>query len=78
MTSRAWLLLRHPSPSHGGKTSHAAIIARGMGAPCVCGVEALRLTRSNKECKVASTDVVLHPEGDIISIDGTTGDVILK
>ena len=28
--------------SHGGKTSHAAVIARGMGAPCVCGVEALQ------------------------------------
>lgn len=62
--------------SHGGKTSHAAVIARGMGAPCVCGVEALRIDAPNKECKVAGTDVVLH-EGDVISIDGTTGDVIL-
>ena len=62
--------------SHGGKTSHAAVIARGMGAPCVCGVEALHIDAPNKECKVAGTDVVLH-EGDIISIDGTTGDVIL-
>ena len=47
-----------------------------MGAPCVCGVEALHIDAPNKECKVAGTDVVLH-EGDIISIDGTTGDVIL-
>ena len=60
--------------SHGGKTSHAAVIARGMGAPCVCGVEALHIDAPNKECKVAGTDVVLH-EGDIISIDtGATKD----
>ncbi|HBO61905.1 MAG TPA: pyruvate, phosphate dikinase [Olsenella sp.] len=62
--------------SHGGKTSHAAVIARGMGAPCVCGVDALQIDAVNKVCAVAGTDVVLH-EGDIISIDGTTGDVIL-
>ena len=62
--------------SHGGKTSHAAVIARGMGAPCVCGVDSLSIDAVNKTCAVAGTDVVLH-EGDIISIDGTTGDVIL-
>ncbi|MGI6229506.1 MAG: pyruvate, phosphate dikinase [Tractidigestivibacter sp.] len=62
--------------SHGGKTSHAAVIARGMGAPCVCGVEALQIDAPNKVCKVAGTDVELH-EGDVVSIDGTTGDVIL-
>jgi len=62
--------------SHGGKTSHAAVIARGMGAPCVCGVEALQIDAPNKVCTVAGTDIVLH-EGDIISIDGTTGNVYL-
>ena len=62
--------------SHGGKTSHAAVIARGMGAPCVCGAEALRIDAKAKEVQVAGTDVVLH-EGDVISINGTTGDVIL-
>lgn len=62
--------------SHGGKTSHAAVIARGMGAPCVCGAEALRIDAKKKEVVVAGTDVVLH-EGDIISINGTTGDIIL-
>ena len=62
--------------SHGGKTSHAAVIARGMGAPCVCGVEALNIDAPNKTVSVSGTDVVLH-EGDVISIDGTTGDVIL-
>lgn len=62
--------------SHGGKTSHAAVIARGMGAPCVCGVEALRIDAEKKEAVVNGTDVVIH-EGDMISIDGTTGIVVL-
>ncbi|MGN0055171.1 MAG: pyruvate, phosphate dikinase [Atopobiaceae bacterium] len=62
--------------SHGGKTSHAAVIARGMGAPCVCGAEALKIDAKAKEVTVSGTDIVLH-EGDIISINGTTGDVIL-
>ena len=62
--------------SHGGKTSHAAVIARGMGAPCVCGVEALKIDATAKEARVSGTNVVLH-EGDVISIDGTTGRVVL-
>jgi len=62
--------------SHGGKTSHAAVIARGMGAPCVCGVEALKINAEAKEAAIAGTDIVLH-EGDLISIDGTTGIVVL-
>ena len=61
--------------SHGGKTSHAAVIARGMGAPCVCGVDALKIDAEKKEITVAGSDVVLH-EGDMISIDGTTGTVV--
>ena len=63
--------------SHGGKTSHAAVIARGMGAPCVCGVEALKIDAAKKEVAVAGTDIVLH-EGDVISIDGLTGEVMLS
>ncbi|MCQ5091699.1 pyruvate, phosphate dikinase [Slackia exigua] len=62
--------------SHGGKTSHAAVIARGMGAPCVCGVEVLKIDAAKKEVAVAGTDIVLH-EGDVISIDGLTGEVML-
>ena len=62
--------------SHGGKTSHAAVIARGMGEPCVCGAEALQINAPQKTCTIAGTDVVLH-EGDIISIDGTSGNVYL-
>ena len=62
--------------SHGGKTSHAAVIARGMGAPCVCGAEALRIDAAKKEVAISGTNIVLH-EGDIISIDGTTGNIIV-
>ena len=62
--------------SHGGKTSHAAVIARGMGAPCVCGVEALKIDAEKKEAAITGTDIVIH-EGDMISIDGTTGIVVL-
>ncbi|MEQ3362287.1 pyruvate, phosphate dikinase [Raoultibacter massiliensis] len=62
--------------SHGGKTSHAAVIARGMGTPCVCGVEALKIDAEKKEASVVGTDIVIK-EGDMISIDGTTGIVVL-
>ena len=62
--------------SHGGKTSHAAVIARGMGKPCVCGVDALRIDAARKEVTVAGSDLVLH-EGDVVSIDGGTGEVML-
>ncbi len=62
--------------SHGGKTSHAAVIARGMGAPCVCGVAALDIDADKKQAAVAGTDTVIR-EGDVISIDGLTGEVML-
>ncbi len=62
--------------SHGGKTSHAAVVARGMGKPCVCGAEKLKIDALNKRAVVEGSDVVLS-EGDIISIDGTTGIVVL-
>ncbi len=62
--------------SHGGKTSHAAVIARGMGKPCVCGVDALRIDAAAGEVAVAGTKIVLH-EGDVVSIDGGTGEVML-
>ena len=61
--------------SHGGKTSHAAVIARGMGTPCVCGVESFRIDAAAKEVHVLGTDIVLH-EGDVISIDGGQGIVV--
>ncbi|MDR3308068.1 MAG: pyruvate, phosphate dikinase, partial [Coriobacteriales bacterium] len=62
--------------SHGGKTSHAAVIARGMGTPCVCGAEALRIDAEKKQAAIAGTAIVIK-EGDLISIDGTTGIVVL-
>ncbi|MDP2400902.1 MAG: putative PEP-binding protein, partial [Actinomycetota bacterium] len=62
--------------SHGGKTSHAAVVARGMGKPCVCGADKLKIEAEHKRATISGTDVVLN-EGDIISIDGTTGIVVL-
>ncbi len=62
--------------SHGGKTSHAAVIARGMGAPCVCGVDALKIDAEAKKATLTGTDIVIE-EGDLISLDGTTGIVVL-
>ena len=62
--------------SHGGKTSHAAVIARGMGAPCVCGVDALKIDAEAKQATIAGTDIVIK-EGDMISLDGTTGIVVM-
>ncbi len=59
--------------SRGGMTSHAAVVARGMGKPCVCGCEALQIDYDKSEMKVG--DLVLK-QGDIISIDGSTGNVI--
>ena len=60
--------------SHGGKTSHAAVVARGMGKPCVCGAEALKIDAENKVVRVGGKE--LH-EGDVISLDGTQGIVVL-
>jgi pyruvate,orthophosphate dikinase len=61
--------------SRGGKTSHAAVVARGMGKTCVCGAESLNVDTKKRLVK-ARGGVEIH-EGDIISIDGTTGDVFL-
>ncbi len=60
--------------SRGGMTSHAAVVARGMGKPCVCGCEAIRINPSAPEFQV--NDLVVR-QGDVISIDGATGRVIL-
>jgi pyruvate,orthophosphate dikinase len=60
--------------SHGGKTSHAAVVARGMGRPCVCGAESVVIDENAGTVTIANT--VLH-EGDLISVDGTTGHVYL-
>ncbi|NLW90526.1 MAG: pyruvate, phosphate dikinase [Syntrophomonadaceae bacterium] len=60
--------------SRGGMTSHAAVVARGMGKPCVCGCEAVKIDAANG-CFSAG-DVVVK-EGDIVTIDGATGRVML-
>ncbi|QBX56537.1 pyruvate, phosphate dikinase [Nocardioides seonyuensis] len=59
--------------SRGGKTSHAAVVARGMGRTCVCGAESLDVDSSAKQFTVRGGETVR--EGDVISIDGTTGEV---
>jgi pyruvate,orthophosphate dikinase len=56
--------------SRGGKTSHAAVVARGMGKPCVSGVEGLDINYDLKEARVGN---VVIKEGDIITLDGTNG-----
>ncbi len=61
--------------SRGGKTSHAAVVARGMGRTCVCGAESLDVNSKKKRAKVRGGDPIR--EGDVISIDGTTGEVFL-
>ena len=57
----------------GGKTSHAAVVARGMGKPAVVGAQDIEIDEENKLFRVAETEI--H-EGDYITIDGTTGRVI--
>lgn len=61
--------------SRGGKTSHAAVVARGMGKTCVCGAEQLDV--SSKELRFTAPEGVVVNEGDVISIDGSTGEVFL-
>ncbi|GAA3445326.1 pyruvate, phosphate dikinase [Planomonospora venezuelensis] len=61
--------------SRGGKTSHAAVVARGMGKTCVCGAEELEV--STAERRFTAPGGVVVAEGDVISIDGSTGEVFL-
>jgi pyruvate,orthophosphate dikinase len=61
--------------SRGGKTSHAAVVARGMGKTCVCGAEALEV--DTKAGRFTAPGGVTVREGDLISIDGTSGAVYL-
>ena len=61
--------------SRGGKTSHAAVVARGMGKTCVCGAEELEVDIKGR--KFTAPGGVVVSEGDVVSIDGTTGRVYL-
>ena len=58
--------------SRGGKTSHAAVVARGMGKPCVAGAEGISVDVRRREAYVGS---IVIKEGDIITIDGSSGNV---
>ena len=60
--------------TRGGMTSHAAVVARGMGKPCVVGAEGLKIDIENK---TVSNGEKLLVEGDIISIDGSLGEVYI-
>lgn len=58
----------------GGMTSHAAVIARGLGLPCVVGISDMVLNRRDRSFRTASGRV--FREGDIVTVDGTTGEVL--
>ncbi|MEN6389427.1 MAG: pyruvate, phosphate dikinase [Syntrophomonas sp.] len=60
--------------ARGGMTSHAAVVARGMGKPCVCGCESIKINYNAREFTVNGITV---KEGDIITLDGSTGQVML-
>ena len=60
--------------ARGGKTSHAAVVARGMAKTCVCGADALDVDAEARTVRVGSTVI---GEGDAISIDGSTGEVFV-
>ena len=60
--------------ARGGMTSHAAVVARGMGRPCVSGSSEIDINYEQKIFKTSSAEV---KEGDIITIDGSTGRIIL-
>ena len=58
--------------AHGGMTSHAAVVARGMGKPCVAGAQGIRIDVKGRALTIGER---VFNEGDTITLDGTTGDV---
>jgi pyruvate,orthophosphate dikinase len=60
--------------AHGGMTSHAAVVARGMGKPCVAGCDALSIDAAAKTITLGDQTLA---EGDVLTIDGGTGTVIV-
>ncbi|MEY2983380.1 MAG: hypothetical protein RL562_3607, partial [Planctomycetota bacterium] len=60
--------------SRGGKTSHAAVVARGMGKPCVSGCDAIEIDVRERRARIGQHVLA---EGDVITIDGSTGEVYL-
>lgn len=66
--------------ARGGATSHAAVVARGMGCPCVAGCSSLEIDEEAGQCRAHGADSRLLAtlrEGDLITLDGATGDVFL-
>jgi pyruvate,orthophosphate dikinase len=59
--------------ARGGMTSHAAVVARGMGRPCVSGSSEIDINYENKSFKTSSIEI---KEGEVITIDGSTGRII--
>lgn len=62
--------------AHGGMTSHAAVVARGMGKPCIVGAGALEINYAQQICSIAGSTTHLR-KGDWITLDGSTGRVIM-
>jgi len=60
--------------ARGGMTSHAAVVARGMGTPCVAGAGEVQIDYASKTLNVRGTVV---NEGDVVTLDGSTGELIL-
>jgi pyruvate, orthophosphate dikinase len=60
--------------SRGGMTSHAAVVARGLGRPCVSGASAIQIDYDGRQAKIGKT---ILREGDVITVDGTSGRVLL-
>ena len=60
--------------AHGGMTSHAAVVARGMGKPCVAGCEALAVDQGARRIRFGERELA---EGDVLTIDGGSGEVIV-
>ncbi len=60
--------------ARGGATSHAAVVARGLGLPCVAGAEGIRVSEEERLFRVVGSDSIIR-EGDDISIDGASGEV---
>ena len=65
--------------ARGGMTSHAAVVARGMGKPCVCGAIKINVYENKGYCEIIQSngEKLIVKEGDILSINGATGDVYL-
>jgi len=68
------IMARGVLTARGGKTSHAAVVARGMGKPCVAGAEMIKVDLARR---LFSVDGKTVKEGDLITINGSTGEVIL-